>query len=171
MPRFDDFSWLSAGYLARRLCDRVNFWNFCSYPVPAPANSNATVPQKDCFKLPFLPLSLFIYFYFFMYIIWTLFTKDNKKRIPLKNVAKTTCQPPYCCLILNLRIEQENCIEEIQMTNEGGYIICSKALIWTQISFRRSKNYFKTTLKKAQRVIKTWQMTLIVNIYTLQLSL
>ena len=31
-------------------------------------------------------------------------------------------------------------------------------------------NYFKTTLKKAQRVIKTWQMTLIVN-NTLKLSL
>ena len=170
MPRFDDFSWLSAGYLARRLCDRVNFWNFCRYPVPA--NSNATVPQKDCFKLSFLPLPLFIYFIFFhVYHLNIIYERHNKKRIPLKNVAKTTCQPPYCCLILNLRIEQENCIEEIQMTNEGGYIICSKALIWTQISFRRSKNYFKTTLKKAQRVIKTWQMTLIVNIYTLQLSL
>ena len=133
--------------------------------------------MRQCHKkivsncLSCLCLYLFIYFFFFMYIIWTLFTKKKKKRIPLKNVAKTTCQPPYCCLILNLRIDQENCIEEIQMTNEGGYIICSKALIWTQISFRRSKNNFKTTLKKAQRVIKTWQMTLIVNIYTLQLSL
>ena len=158
MPRFDELSWLSAGYLARRLCDRVNFWNFCSYP--AQANSNATVPQKDCFKLPFLPLPLFILFFFFhVYHLNIIYERHNKKRIPLKNVAKTTCQPPYCCLILNLRIDQENCIEEIQMTNEGGYITCSKALIWTQISFRRSKNYFKTTLKKAQRVIKTWQIT------------
>ena len=158
MPRFDEFSWLSAGYLARRLCDRVNFWNFCSYPVPA--NSNATVPQKDCFKLPFLPLPLFIYlfiYFFHVYHLNIIYERHNKKRIPLKNVAKTTCQPPYCCLILNLRIDQENCIEEMQMTNEGGYIICYKALIWTQISFRRSKNYFKT--KKAQRVMKTWQIT------------
>lgn len=128
MPRFDEFSWLSAGYLARRLCDRVNFWNFCSYPVPA--NSNATVPQKDCFKLPFLPLPLFIYLFFFhVYHLNIIYERHNKKRIPLKNVAKTTCQLPYCCLILNLRIDQEDCIEEIQMTNEGGYIICSKALI------------------------------------------
>lgn len=95
-----------------------------------------------------------------MYIIWTLFMKDTiKKGYPLKNVEKTTGQPPYCCLILNLRIDQENCIEEIQMTDEGGYIICSKARIWTQITFRWSKNYFKTTLKKTQRVIKTRQMT------------
>ena len=130
MPRFDELSWLSAGYLARRLCDRVNFWNFCSYP--AQANSNATVPQKDCFKLPFLPLPLFIYlfiYFFHVYHLNIIYERHNKKRIPLKNVAKTTCQPPYCCLILNLRIDQENCIEEIQMTNEGGYIICSKALI------------------------------------------
>lgn len=129
MPRFDELSWLSAGYLARRLCDRVNFWNFCSYP--AQANSNATVPQKDCFKLPFLPLPLFIYLFIFFHVyhLNIIYERHNKKRIPLKNVAKTTCQPPYCCLILNLRIDQENCIEEIQMTNEGGYIICSKALI------------------------------------------
>ena len=106
-----------------------------------------------------LCLYLFIYFFFHVYHLNIIYERHNKKRIPLKNVAKTTCQPPYCCLILNLRIDQENCIEEIQMTNEGGYIICSKALIWTQISFRRSKNYFKTTLKKAQRVIKTWQIT------------
>lgn len=129
MPRFDELSCLSAGYLARRLCDRVNFWNFCSYP--AQANSNATVPQKDCFKLPFLPLPLFIYLFIFFHVyhLNIIYERHNKKRIPLKNVAKTTCQPPYCCLILNLRIDQENCIEEIQMTNEGGYIICSKALI------------------------------------------
>jgi len=51
MPRFDEFSWLSAGYLARRLCDREHFWNFCNYPVPA--NSNATVPKKRLFQIGF----------------------------------------------------------------------------------------------------------------------
>ena len=72
MPRFDEFSYLSAGYLARRLCDReqekekddwdgLNFCNFCSYP--ALANSNATAPKKK--KI----VSNCPFFSVFMYII------------------------------------------------------------------------------------------------------
>ena len=140
--------------------------------LPCSGQLECDSATKRLFQIAFLAfVFIYLFFFFHLYHLNIIYERHNKKRIPLKNVAKTTCQPPYCCLILNLRIDQENCIEEIQMTNEGGYIICSKALIWTQISFRRSKNYFKTTLKKAQRVIKTWQMTLIVNIYTLQLSL
>ena len=87
--------------------------------------------QKTLFQIAF-------FFPFFRVYHLNIIYERQKRGYPLKKVAKTTGQPPYCCLTLNLRIDQENCIEEIQMTDEGGYIICSKARIWTQIVFRRS---------------------------------
>ena len=150
MPRFDEFLKLSAAYLARRLCDReqqknhlnrVNFWNFCSYPVPT--NSNVTAPEKiDCFKLPFILCFSCISFEHYWERIspWAW------------NVAKTTGQPPYCCY-RNWELIKRTVQKKYRWLTKAA-IICSKARIWTQIAFRRSKIYFKTTLKKAQRVIK-----------------
>lgn len=121
--------WLPGSQALRERWNGVIFWDFCSYPVPA--NLNATAPTKNI-------VSNCLFFPFFRVYHLNIIYERQKRGYPLKKVAKTTGQPPYCCLILNLRIDQENCIEEIQMTDEGGYIICSKARIWTQIVFRRS---------------------------------
>ena len=108
--------------------------------LPCSGQLECDSAKRRLFQIAFFAFA-FIYLFFHVYHLNIIYERHNKKRIPLKNVAKTTGQPPYCCLLLNLR-------------NEGGYIICSKARIWTQIAFRPSKNYFKTTLKKTQRVIK-----------------
>lgn len=80
--------------------------------------------------------------------------KDTIKRgYPLKNVEKTTGEPPYCCSILNLRIDQENCIEEIQMTDEGGYIFAPKHGFEPKLLSADQRIISKQRLKKTQRVI------------------
>ena len=52
-----------------------------------------------------------------MYIIWTLFRED----IPLSLECCKDHRLTTLLLLPKLRIDQENCIEEIQMTDEGGY--------------------------------------------------
>lgn len=167
MPRFDEFSWLSAGYLARRLCDRDQgsgeFLEFFAATLFGPIRMWQRQKKKRLFQITF---------FFSMYIIWTLFIKDTIKRgwrCTLTNVAKTTGQPSHCCLILNRS-------RELYRRNTDDW--WGRLYNWLQSTdlnancFPPIKEFpFKTTLKKAQRVIKhdKW-LKYIVNII-LKLSL
>ena len=119
--------------------------------------------KKHCFKLPFFPLFSCISF---EHYLW-----KTKKRISLKESCKD--HRPTTLLLFNT--EPENRSRELYRRNTDDwwgrlYNLLQSTDLNPNCFPPIKLNYFKTTLKKAQRVIKTWQMTLIVNI-TLKLSL